>query len=168
MRKYWIEELPGMPPLPSCPPTYSRPDRLSASFVEEGYFIEYFNYPFDRDRTVALLYGPREFIIPTHPVFTSVHALDRSCAANFTYSMVFRTLRNFPESRAHYAHLKALHEKKVADRLKLAHLQSDDARFHFVLDTQAWAIKQVPDHLLAGYLNLPIPRLRELKHSQKL
>lgn len=168
MRKYWIENLPGMAPLPICPPTYSRPDRLSAAFVEEGFFIEYFEYPFDRDRTVALFYGPREFIIPTHPVFSTVQALDRACAANFTYSMVFRTLRSFPETKFHYRELKLRHEKKVADRIKLACLHGDEVRFRFVLETQPWVFKQVPDNLLAAYLNVAVDRLRELKRDQKI
>ena len=168
MNKYWIENLPGMPPLPPHPAGYCRADRITASFVEEGYFVEYFEYPFDRDRTVAMFYGPGEFIIRTHPAFSSIQSLHRSSIVDFSYSNIFRTLRNFPESKLHYRKVKAMCQQKIADRLKLARLNKDTARYRFVLEKQPWVLKQVPDHLLAGYLGITIPRLRELKQTHKL
>lgn len=163
MKKYWIEELPGMPPLPDCPELYAGPDRPTATFVEEGHFVEYFEYPFDRPRTVALFYGPREFIIPSHPCFSTVRSLDRCSIAEFTYGGIFRTLRNHPESQYHYRFLKNAYEEKVADRLKLARLGCERERFQFVLDKQPWVLRVAPENLVAGYLGMTIGSLKDLK-----
>jgi hypothetical protein len=163
MQKYWIERLPGMPPLPCSPAGYTRPDRVTATFIEDGYFVEFFEFPFDRDRTVALLFGPREFLIRSHPTFSTIQSLDQSCVVDFSYGNIFRTLRNFPESKAHYRKMKAQYEQKVADRLQLAALESDRDRFHFVQQRQPWVLKKVPDNLVAGYLGVTVARLRELK-----
>jgi|GEM_PF-3549102 len=167
MRKYWIEELPGMPRLPYCPVGYCRPDRVTTSFIEDGYFVEYFEYPFDRNRTVAMFFGPGEFLIQCHPVFSTVQALDRTCVAGFPYGGLIRTLRNFPEARVHYRHVKGLYEKKVADRLEMARLSSDVERYEFVRGRQPWVLKKVPDSLVAGYIGVTVGRLREMREGLK-
>ena len=167
MRKYWIESLPGMPPLPPCPKGYSRPDRVTASFIEEGYLVEYFEFPFDRDRTVALFFGPGEFLIRSHPVFSTVQFLDRGCLADFSYGDVLRTLRNFPESKLHYLEMKRRYEQKVADRLTMSALGGDLERLQLLQQTQPWVLQKAPDSLVAGYLGVTPARLQEMKQICK-
>jgi hypothetical protein len=162
MPKYWIESLPGIPSLPPCPESYGRPNRVTATFIEEGHFVEYFEYPFDRDRTVALFYGPGEFIIRSHPTFSTIQALDRCCVADFTYSDIFRTLRNFPESQSHYRHIRQSHEQKITHRLKLASLPSPLDRLEFLQETQPWVLRLAHESLLAGYLGVPVAALKQM------
>ncbi|GGB01527.1 hypothetical protein [Puia dinghuensis] len=165
MRTYWIEQLPGMPELPYCCAGPVRPERVTSTFIEEGYFVEYFDYPYDRQRTVAMLFGPREFVVRCHPVFSTIQALDRSSVVEFSYGNVFRTLRQFPEAAVHYKIVKELYEKKVADRLVLARIESDEDRFRFVREKQGWVLSRVPDGLIAGYLGVSRERLAELKRG---
>jgi len=164
MKKYWIEELPGMPPLPACPNVYARPDRVTAVFIEEGHFVEYFEYPFDRNRTVALFYGPGEFIVRTHPVFSTIQSLDRCSVADFTYGDIFRTLRDHPESRFHYFTVRGMYEGKIAERLELARISCDVERLRFVRERQPWVLKVAPENLVAGYLGVTLARLKEMKN----
>jgi len=164
MRTYWIENLPGMPSLPPCAARYNRPDRASVFFVENGYFVEYFEYPFDRNRTVALLYGPGEFIVRTHPVYSTIQALDKACAAEFSYGDIFRTLRNFPEARVHYRAVREMHLEKVADRLRMAGLESAEERLRFVRERQGWVLKKVPENIVAGYLGVGAGVLKDMRN----
>ena len=167
MRKYWVEELPGMAPLPRCSVGYCRPDRVSCSFIEEGYFVEYLEYPFDRNRTVAMFFGPKEFLIQCHPVFSTMQALGRSCVASFSYGDIVRTLREFPESMVQYRHVRGLYEKKVAERLDMARMGSDVERFRFVMERQSWVLEKAPGELAAGYLGVTVRRLKEMREGLK-
>jgi hypothetical protein len=162
MQKHWIESLPGIPPLPPCPEGYARPDRFTATFIEEGHFVEYFEYPFDRNRTIALFYGPGEFIIRAHPKFSTIQALDRSCVADFSHDDIFRTLRNYPESRIHYRKLREAYRQKIVNRLRLAALSCPLEKLGFVQETQRWVLRVAPDHLLAGYLEIPLETLKSI------
>ncbi|SRR5258708_727731 len=164
-KECWIEKLPGMPRLPSCQKGYARPDRATSTYIEEGHFVEYFEYPFDRDRTVVLFYGPGEFIIPTHPGYSIIRPLDRCCVVDFSYGDIFRTLRNFPESRLPYRKMKEAYQQKIAQRLTLAGLACPWERLEYLKESQPWVLRVAPDRLVAGYLRVSVDMLKEMKRG---
>ena len=165
MRKYWIEELPGMPNLPYCCSGAVRPERVTSTYIEEGHFVEYLDFPYDQERTVVLFFGPGEIVVKSHPVFSTMEALGRVSTAEFSYSNVFRTLRQYPEAAAQYKKVREMYEKKVADRLALARLESDEDRFRFVGQKQGWVLSNVPERLVAGYLGVSRERLGDMKRG---
>lgn len=142
---------------------YPKPETVSASFLEEGHVIEFLEYPYDRNRAVALFFGPGEFLIRCHPVFSTLQCIDDGQMADFTYSAIIRTLRKFPETYAHYKDIQQRYEQKAAERIKLARLPNDEDRFRLLQKTQSWVLSLVMEDIVAGYLGVSRERLRELK-----
>src|ERR1700749_369307 len=76
------------------------PDSTSCIFLEKGHMMEYVQT--GARKIVSLFFGPDEYVIPCHPLFSSLKRLDPVTTITLTHRKTIRTLRQFPESSAQY------------------------------------------------------------------
>src|SRR5450432_3483959 len=81
------------------------PESESYFFLEKGHVLEYVLIGAERKKVVSLFFGPGQFVIRSNLIYSVVVALDVIEMVSFTYSNVFRTLHNFPETKEHYREL---------------------------------------------------------------
>ena len=165
IKKYWIEELPGMPALPRHAGGKIGPEPKDTSFVfiQEGYLVEFFDFPFDRDRTVALFFGPGEPVIRCHPAFSTTVGLTPVKTQTIAHHDILATLRKFPDTRNMYRAVREKYFEKTAGRIRMSRMVEDKDRFLYLKKTQDWVFKVAPDPFVANYLGISMARLAELK-----
>jgi len=138
-----------------------KPTTPTAFFIEKGHVMEVLNVSPGK-RVVALFFGPEEFAVRCHP-FSELQALDKLKGNPFTYSMILRTLRKFPESHVHYREMRRRYHEKVAARLHSLQTMTDQQRYEQLAVTQPWALKLADPEDIASYLGISVGMLREFR-----
>jgi hypothetical protein len=132
-------------------------------FLAEGHVVEYIEYGDDRKKVVSMFYGPQEFIVPCHPVFSTLSCLDDGVVEQLSHKNIMLMLRKFPESRNHYREIRKLHVQKVQRRLKMINEMTPEQRFWALKKDQPWVFSLVDNDSIASYLGVSIPMLKQLK-----
>jgi hypothetical protein len=141
------------------------PDSTSCIFLEKGHMMEYVQT--GARKIVSLFFGPEEYIIPCHPLFSSLKSLDPVTTITFTHRNVFRTLRQFPESSSQYQGIRRQYQEKVNERLRVQQTMNAQERFQHLQETQPWVFSLVSRDDIASYLGIAVEELRQLtRHSQ--
>jgi hypothetical protein len=143
--------------------TYSHspdPDSTSCIFLEKGHMIEYVQTGIRK--IVSLFFGPEEYVIPCHPMYSCLKRLDPVTTITFTHRNVFRTLRQYPESSAQYQGVREQYEKKVNDRLRMQQMMNPIERFQYLQEKQPWVFALASRADIASYLGVTTEELRDL------
>jgi len=138
----------------------SDPDSTSCIFLEKGHIVEYIQQ--GARRIVSLFFGPDEFVIPCHPLFSSLKSLDPVTTVTFTHRSIFRSLRQSPGSSAQYQGIREKYKEKVAERLRTHQTMTEQERFRHLQDTQPWVFRLASRSDIASYLGITTETLREL------
>lgn len=136
------------------------PDSTSCIFLEKGHMIEYVQTGIRK--IVSLFFGPEEYVIPCHPVYSCLKRLDPVTTITFTHRNVFRTLRQYPESSAQYQGVREQYQQKVNDRLRMQQMMNPIERFQYLQDKQPWVFALASRDDIASYLGITVEELREL------
>lgn len=136
------------------------PDSTSCIFLEKGHMMEYVQT--GARKVVSLFFGPEEYVIPCHPLFSSLKRLDPVTTITFTHRNIIRTLRQFPESSAQYQGIRQQYQEKVNQRLRMQQTMSAQERFQYLQETQPWVFSLVSRGDIASYLGIPAEELREM------
>jgi hypothetical protein len=136
------------------------PDSTSCIFLEKGHMIEYVQTGVRK--IVSLFYGPEEYVIPCHPVYSCLKRLDPVTTITFTHRNVFRTLRQYPESSAQYQGVREQYQQKVNERLRMQQMMNPVERFEYLQEKQPWVFALASRADIASYLGVTVEELREL------
>ena len=136
------------------------PDFTSCIFLEKGHIMEYVQA--GARKVVSLFFGPEEYVIPCHPLFSSLRSLDPVTTITFTHRNIFRTLRQFPESSAQYQGIRKQYQEKVDERLRVQQMMSVQERFDYLQERQPWVFALVSRPDIASYLGITLDELRQL------
>jgi hypothetical protein len=136
------------------------PDSTSCIFLEKGHMIEYVQA--GARKVVSLFFGPEEYVIPCHPLYSSLKRLDPVTTITFTHRSIFRTLRQYPESSAQYQGVRLQYQEKVNERLRMQQILSARERYEYLLEKQPWVFSLVSRDDIASYLGVTMEELREL------
>lgn len=136
------------------------PDSTSCIFLEKGHLMEYIQL--GARRLVCLFWGPEEFVIRCHPLFSTLKSLDPVATVTFTYGSVIRTLRKFPESITQYQGIRKRYQEKVAERMHMLRTMTGEERYEHLCATQPWVLSLVSRHDVAAYLGVPVEQLKTL------
>lgn len=142
------------------PGTSPDPDSTSCIFLEKGHMIEYVQV--GARKVVSLFFGPEEYVIPCHPLYSKLKRLDPVTTITFTHRNIFRTLRQYPESSAQYKGVRLQYQEKVNDRLRMRQTMTAPERYEYLLEKQPWVFSLVSRDDIASYLGLTVEELREL------
>ena len=134
-------------------------DSISCFFIEKGHIMEYIEM--NSKRVVSLFFGPQEFVIPCHPVFSGLKSLDDVRGDNFSHSAVISLLRKHPESFVHYRAVRKLYYEKVADRLRMQEMPVEK-RMEHLQKNQSWVFDLVDPKDIANYLGIPLSLFEKL------
>ena len=113
-------------------------------------------------KIVSLFFGPEEYVIPCHPLFSSLRSLDPVTTITFTHRNVFRTLRQFPESSNQYLGVRRQYQEKVNERLRVQQTMNAQDRFAYLQETQPWVFSLVSRADIASYLGITTEELRQI------
>jgi len=138
------------------------PTTPTAIFIEKGHMMEVLDIGVPGKRIIPLFFGPGEFAIRCHPR-SNLKALDNVSSNPFTHSMMFQTLRKFPESHVYYKEMRRLYHEKVQDRLRSLQTMSDQERYDHLVATQPWVLKLAEPGDIAAHLGVSKDVLRELR-----
>jgi len=130
------------------------PDREGCFFLEKGHVMEYLRVGKDAKKIITLFFGPTEFVIPCHPIFSCMVSLDPISKASFSYHAVFSTIRKFPESKVHYRGVRDQYKKKVETRIYELKSLTGPERFDRLKETQPWVFSKVNEKDIASYLGI--------------
>ena len=136
------------------------PEATSCIFLEKGHIVEYIQQ--GARKIVSLFFGPDEFIIPCHPLFSSLKSLDPVTTVTFTRHSIFRSLRQSPASSTQYQGVRKQYQEKVAERLRIHQTSNEQERFQHLQETQPWVLNLASRTDIASYLGITPERLREL------
>ena len=136
------------------------PDSTSCIFLERGHIIEYIQL--GARKIVSLFFGPDEFVIPCHPLFSTLKSLDPVTTVTFTHRSIFRSLRQSPASFAQYEGVRKQYQEKVAERLRIQQTLNEEERYRHLKETQPWVFSLASRGDIASYLGVTPERLREL------
>lgn len=136
------------------------PDSTSCIFLEKGHMMEYVQS--GARKIVSLFFGPEEYVIPCHPLFSSLRSLDPVTTITFTHRNVFRTLRQFPESSNQYLGVRRQYQEKVNERLRVQQTMNAQERFTYLQETQPWVFSLVSRADIASYLGITTEELRQI------
>jgi len=136
------------------------PDSTSCIFLEKGHIMEYIQL--GARRLVCLFWGPEEYVIRCHPLFSTLKSLDPVATVTFTYRNVIRTLRKFPESSAQYEGIRKQYLEKVTERLRMLNTMTGEERFEHLRSAQPWVFTLAGRQDIAAYLGLATEELRTL------
>ena len=128
------------------------PDSTSCIFLEKGHIIEYVQV--GARKIVSLFFGPEEYVIPCHHLYSSLKRLDPVTTITFTHRNIFRTLRQYPESSAQYQGVRHQYEEKVNDRLRMQQMMNPRQRFEYLMEKQPWVFALVSRSDIASYLGI--------------
>lgn len=113
-------------------------------------------------KVVSLFFGPDEYVIPCHPLFSTLKRLDPVTTITFTHRNIIRTLRKFPESSTQYQGVRLQYQEKVNERLRVQQTMNAQERFHYLQETQPWVFSLASRADIASYLGLTMDELREM------
>jgi hypothetical protein len=138
----------------------SDPDSISCIFLEKGHIVEYVQT--GARKTVSLFFGPDEYIIPCHAIYSSLKALDSVTTITFTHRNIFRTLRHFPESSTEYQGIRSQYLEKVNERLRMRQTMNAEERFQYLQGTQPWVFSLASRGDITSYLDITVEELRQI------
>lgn len=136
------------------------PESTSCIFLEKGHIIEYVQV--GARKIVSLFFGPEEYVIPCHPLYSSLKRLDSVTTITFTHRNIFRTLRQYPESSAQYQGVRFQYQEKVNERLRVQQTMTPRERFEHLREKQPWVLVLASRSDIASYLGINTEELREL------
>lgn len=136
------------------------PDSTSCIFLEKGHIVEYIQL--GARKIVSLFFGPDEFVIPCHPLFSALKSLDPVTTVTFSHRTIFRSLRQFPASSAQYQGVRKQYLEKVAERVRIHQTLTERERFQYLQETQPWVFRLASRADIASYLAVTADTLREL------
>src|ERR1700761_9831473 len=136
------------------------PDSTSCIFLEKGHIIEYVQV--GARKIVSLFFGPEEYVIPCHHLYSSLKRLDPVTTITFTHRNIFRTLRQYPESSAQYQGVRIQYQEKVNERLRMQQTMTPRERFEYLQEKQPWVFSLASRNDIASYLGITTDELREL------
>ena len=113
-------------------------------------------------KLVCLFWGPEEYVVRCHPLFSSLKSLDPVATVTFTYGNVIRTLRKFPESSQQYEGIRRQYQEKVAGRLLMLSRMTVEERFEHLQTTQPWVFALACRQDIAAYLGIAMDELKAL------
>lgn len=136
------------------------PDSTSCIFLEKGHIIEYVQV--GARKIVSLFFGPEEYIVPCHPLYSSLKRLDPVTTITFTHRNIFRTLRQYPESSVQYQGIRSQYQEKVNERLRVQQMMTPRERFEHLQEKQPWVFALASRSDIASYLGITSDELREM------
>jgi hypothetical protein len=148
------------PPAYEDPGTSPDPDFTSCIFLEKGHMIEYVQV--GARKVVSLFFGPEEYVIPCHPLYSCLKRLDPVTTITFTHRNIFRTLRQYPDSSVQYQGVRQQYQEKVDERLRMRQTMNPRERFEYLQEKQPWVFSLVSRSDIASYLGVTPEELREL------
>ncbi len=92
------------------------PDSHRHLVLEKGHIMECLLVG-EEKKIVSLFFEPSDFVIRSHPKYSTLFSLDHCKTLAFNYGTIIRTLRKFPETKVHYPELKKKYEAKVTSRI---------------------------------------------------
>ena|SRR5579872_2728505 len=136
------------------------PGSTSCIFLEKGHIMEYIQL--GARKMVCLFWGPEEYVIRCHPLFSTLKSLDPVATVTFTYGNVIRTLRKFPESSQQYEGIRRQYHEKVAGRLLMLNRMTGEQRFEHLQSTQPWVFALAGRQDIANYLGVAVEEFKTL------
>jgi CRP-like cAMP-binding protein len=129
---------------------------LSAGHAAECYPIK------GGKRIVSLFYGPKEFLIPSHPSLSEIIALDDAHLTSIPIDAMEEARTKYPEVQIYYHHIESEYRRKVDERIRsLKHMTAEE-RFGHLKATQPWVLEIVPEEDIAAYLQISAAMLKQL------
>src|SRR5260221_2104599 len=111
------------------------PDSDRYLFLEKGHIMEFLLVGKEK-KIVSLFFEPNDFVIRSHPKYSTLVSLDRCKTRGFNYGTIIRTLRKFPQTKVHYQEIRKKYEAKVTSRINSLTTMTATERYAQLKETQ--------------------------------
>lgn len=128
-------------------------------FINEGHVMEF--YPIGGGkRAISLFFGPKEFVLPSHPFLSAIVALDDMEIGKVEHGDMLRILRDHPSAHKYYRHIQLEQKRKEGERVYSIRHMTAEQRFLQLKEKQPWVLDIVPEEDVANYLLISMKMLK--------
>lgn len=140
--------------------TLFNPKHKKLIFLDEGYLMEYIDYPHRRD--VVGFFQPRCVAIPMSPLNNLMVVGGEACVVSLDTKHTFSLMHKFEEARFFYRHFKQENLARTDKYFNDLKTKTSAERYLILLEEHPWILEHVDPEDIASYLKISVEEYQKI------